>query len=152
MIKVSEEDDYIYGQCGGCEDFYPLREILAEAKGDPWQLMQLTKNDTYKSMFGDMAAVVATKDYGLYHIERSPHSDATIESNPDTRPRLAAFPVTDDDLPIYDGSGKYHVQGALAGVKKLTPKVVEAAIKRCYSTNMTIGGKIRTVKIKRNHR
>lgn len=149
MTKTVVEDDYIYGQCGGCEDFYPFREIMKETKGDPWQLTLAAKNDTYKSMFGHMGCLVATKDHGMYHVERNPNDDATTEADPDRRSKLGAFPVEQDDLPVFDGSGRYHVQGILAGVKKLTPKIVEAAIKKAYSCNHSIGGKIRTVKLKR---
>lgn len=149
MTKVVQEEDYIYGQCGGCEDFYPFREIMRECMGDPWLLTLQAKNDTYKSMFGHMGTLVASTKHGMYHVERTPHPDDNIEADPDKRPKLAAFPVEVSDLPVYDGSGRLHVQGALAGVKKLTPKIVEDAIRKCYKVNMTIGGKIKTVKIKR---
>lgn len=149
MTKVYNEGDYIFGHCGGCEDIIPFKELIKEAKADPWQIILLSKSDTYKAMFNDFGCLVASKDHGLYHVERSPHSDDNIESDLEKRPRVEAFPVDPEDLPIYDGSGKYHVQGILAGVKKLTPKIVEAAIKKAYSVNMTIGGKIKTVKLKR---
>lgn len=149
MIKVVQEDDYIYAGCGQTEDELPFREIMRESKADPWALMQLARNDTYKTMFNHFGCLVASKDYGIYHVERSPHSDDSIESDADKRPKPAVTPLEIDDLPIYDGSGKYHVQGILAGVKTLTPKKVEAAIKKAYLVNHTIGGKIRTVRLKR---
>lgn len=149
MIKVVQEDDYIYGGCGQTEDEIPFREIMKDSKADPWVMMQIARQDPYKSMFNHFGCLVATKDYGVYHVERSPHSDDNIEADADKRPKLAVTPLTTEDLPVYDGSGKYHVQGILAGVKKLTPKIVEAAVKKAFICNHTIGGKVRTIKIER---
>lgn len=148
MHKVVEEAEYIYGGCGNAEDELPFREILKDSQCDPWVMMQLSRQDPYKSMFAHFGYLVASRAHGLYHVERQPHTDDNIEADADKRPKLAVTPLGSNDLPIYDGSGKYHVQGILAGVKKLTPKIVEAAIKKAYAVNMTIGGKVRTVKLR----
>lgn len=147
--KVLQGKDYIFGQCGSCADEIPFRKILEESDTDPWKMMLLSKEKDYKRMFYHFGSLVATKKHGLYHVERVPHKNDSIENDADNRPLIGVVPLDIEDLPVFDGSGKYHVQGILAGVKKLTPKIVESAIKKAYKVNQTIGGKVRTVKLKR---
>lgn len=149
MAKVLGCNDYIFGQCGGCVDELPFRKILEQSKGDPWKMMTLSKNKPYNTMFDHFGCLVATKNFGMYHVMREPHDDDKIEADPELRPGIGIIPLMPHDLPIYDGSGSLHVQGILAGVSKLTPKVVEAAIRKAYQVNHTIGGQVRTVKLRR---